>query len=119
MLAGRRAIVKRTLRSSRGRTVCLSSSPLGRIRTFIEAGALDQRHRLRRQVYGSTFSRTSWRLYGGAKGLVMCYYDRQALRESVDSVTSFAFGPGGDMGMPSPLREAPTSPDSPPRLGAA
>ena len=49
----------------------------------------------------------------------MCYYDRQALRESVDSVTSFAFGPGGDMGMPSPLREAPTSPDSPPRLGGA
>jgi hypothetical protein len=26
------------------------------------------------QVYGSTFSRTVWRLYGGAKGLVMWYY---------------------------------------------
>jgi hypothetical protein len=25
-------------------------------------------------LYGSTFSRTAWRLYGGAKGLVMWYY---------------------------------------------
>jgi hypothetical protein len=27
------------------------------------------------RIYGSTFSRTVWRLYGGAKGLVMWYYD--------------------------------------------
>ena len=30
--------------------------------------------RLRSILYDSTFSRTVWRLYGGAKGLVMWYY---------------------------------------------
>jgi hypothetical protein len=41
-----------------------------------EAPVMASDGRFRAQVYGSTFSRTVWRLYGGAKGLVMWYSAR-------------------------------------------